>query len=147
LPKAMFCVLSNPSDDGCDREFDEWYSTVHAPDLVSLDGVVSATRYRVSDVQIPPTDQPAPYRYLCIYQIEGDDLKQLGDELMAQAAAGRVGPSATLDPNTFSFVFEPIGDPITRETARVLQTTEKYAELRARGVASMSSTAGEQTDR
>ncbi|NRG41036.1 hypothetical protein HRK28_08875 [Rathayibacter sp. VKM Ac-2835] len=53
--------------EGREAEFEEWYSTVHIPELLQLPGFVSAQRYEVL------TADPAsgPGRFVTAYTIEG----------------------------------------------------------------------------
>ncbi|MCX5401230.1 DUF4286 family protein [Streptomyces sp. NBC_00102] len=65
-------------------EFDQWYTDVHVPEVVALDGFVSATRYA----------PPEPYGpYVALYAIDGDPDKVMQGLL---AAVGE-GPAADVE--------------------------------------------------
>ncbi len=98
--RKMFLVFSNPVE-GKEREFNEWYETVHVPELLATGGIVSAQRFdaheRAADREagLPP---PA-HRYLTVYEIEGDI-----DETMAGVGealeSGRLHMGESLDRTT-----------------------------------------------
>jgi len=67
----LLLVEANCKDAKRQNEFDEWYDTVHIPDIVTgSPGFRSATRYVIK--------YPAPGRgmYLAIYGIETDDIEK-----------------------------------------------------------------------
>jgi hypothetical protein len=67
----LLLVEANCRDAKRQTEFDEWYDTIHIPDIVTgSPGFRSATRYVVK--------YPAPGRgtYLSIYEIETDDIEK-----------------------------------------------------------------------
>ena len=63
--------------------FNEWYDTVHLPDLLAIEGFLGARRYKLSGPP-PPNQEPAA-RYLAVYELASDDtramMKHLGGEL------------------------------------------------------------------
>ena len=52
---GLFLVFSNPVD-GKERKFNEWYDTVHTPEVLAIPGIVSAPRF---DVEVPAADPAA----------------------------------------------------------------------------------------
>lgn len=58
-------------------EFNTWYDA-HLGEILSIPGFKSAQRYRLEPVVVDD-GQPVTYRYLSLYEIEGDP-----DELLAQ---------------------------------------------------------------
>lgn len=82
---------------GRDDEFDKWYSRQHIPDVLKIPGFVTAKRFRVSDAQL--AGMTPPWKYLVIYEIEGDSpassLQELahrtsGDMIISDALAADV---------------------------------------------------------
>lgn len=69
LKHYIYVVMTNPVA-GKDAEFNNWYTNTHLKDVMKLPGVVSAQRFVVA----PENINPAPYRYLAIYDIEISDL-------------------------------------------------------------------------
>src|SRR5690606_2579124 len=68
--RSIFVVHSNAVSGGED-EYNAWYTDKHLDETLNVPGVVSATRYRISDDQMAGRE-PNAYRYLAIYECEGD---------------------------------------------------------------------------
>ena len=64
--KSRVYVLSLCGDRSRDEEWNEWYDDVHIPDVLAVDGIVSASRWRLVE--------PTPYgaNYLALYDIDID---------------------------------------------------------------------------
>ena len=65
MAKGIILVETFPSSPEREQEYNIWYDEVHLPELVALDGIVSARRLR-------PVNGEGPY--IALYEIEGDDL-------------------------------------------------------------------------
>ena len=63
-------VFSHLPDGVTDEEFSEWYDA-HLPEILSIPGFVSARRFRLEPVVVDGVE-PASYRYLALYEVEGD---------------------------------------------------------------------------
>jgi len=63
-------VFSHLPEAVSDEEFCEWYDA-HLPEILSIPGFVSAQRFRLEPVVIDSVE-PKTYRYLALYEIEGD---------------------------------------------------------------------------
>jgi hypothetical protein len=68
MEKHVMVVMSNPVE-GRDDAFNEWYDSVHIPELLDIPGFVRAERYDVGSATGHSNDA---FRYLAIYHIEGD---------------------------------------------------------------------------
>ena len=79
-------VFSHLPDGVTDAEFCEWYDA-HLPEILSIPGFVSAQRFRLEPVVADPVE-PVSYRYLAVYEIEGDPGTLL--EEMEKRALGTV---------------------------------------------------------
>ena len=79
-------VFSYVPDGVTDEEFSEWYDA-HLPEILSIPGFTSAQRFRLEPVVTDATE-PVSYRYLAMYEIEGDPDKLL--EEMAKLQLGNV---------------------------------------------------------
>lgn len=71
MDRHLLVVLTKPVE-GKEDEYNEWYSSTHLDDVLAIDGFVSAQRFALTEL---PRPQQAPYRYLAIYEIEGDPEK------------------------------------------------------------------------
>ena len=94
-------VFSRFPDEVGEDEFNEWYDA-HLPEILSIPGFVSAQRYRLEPVVVDD-DAPVSYRYMALYEIEGDleqllvEMKRLSlgtrDSYADRKAAGDEGPA------------------------------------------------------
>jgi hypothetical protein len=94
-------VFSRFPDCVSEDDFNEWYDA-HLPEILSIPGFVSAQRYRLEPVVVDD-DVPVSYRYMALYQIEGDleqlliEMKRLSlgtrDSYADRKAAGDGGPA------------------------------------------------------
>jgi hypothetical protein len=61
IPRHVYMV--DVQVEGCDvDEFNEWYESVHAPEVLACPGFVSARRWRLND---------GSPRFLAVYELEG----------------------------------------------------------------------------
>jgi hypothetical protein len=77
-------VFSHLPEAVTDEEFCEWYDA-HLPEILSIPGFVSAQRYRLEPV-VRDAAEPTTYRYLALYEIEGDT-----ESLLAEMEKRRLG--------------------------------------------------------
>jgi hypothetical protein len=77
-------VFSRIPDHVDEAEFNAWYDA-HLGEILSIPGFVSAQRYRLEPVVVD-AGEPVTYRYLSVYEIEGDP-----DELLAQMHRASLG--------------------------------------------------------
>ena len=69
MGKWLLVVESNSKDPAQEAEFNEWYDTVHIPDVLETEGIVRATRYEL----VSPVEGKG--KFLAAYEIEADDLE------------------------------------------------------------------------
>jgi hypothetical protein len=102
-----FFVFSNPVA-GHEDEYNKWYDSQHAPDVVSIPGFVSAQRfvknelplYRMVDLQVP--------KYLVVYKIVTDDIEAVFREVNRRLQTGETAMSPAFDRSTsVSYVYRP----------------------------------------
>jgi hypothetical protein len=82
VAKGIMVVQSAPADPSREDEYNEWYSTIHIPEILSIPGFVSARRYKSADGS-----------YLAIYEL--DDLgavKALREQPTTKSDTLRVDP-------------------------------------------------------
>jgi hypothetical protein len=94
-------VFSRFPDEVGEDDFNEWYDA-HLPEILSIPGFVSAQRYRLEPVVVDD-DVPVSYRYMALYEIEGDpeqllvEMKRLSlgtrDSYADRKAGGDDGPA------------------------------------------------------
>jgi len=103
-----FFVFSNPVP-GRETEYNNWYDQLHAPDVVSIPGFVTAQRfvkndlplYRMVDLQVP--------KYLVVYKIVTDDIEGVFKEVSRRLETGETFMSPAFDRATsVSYVIVPL---------------------------------------
>ncbi len=107
MPKAILFVQTSPSHPDRENEYNDWYANTHIPEVCAIDGIVGATRYKLSDAT--PLG-PDAHRYAAVYELESDDLKGVLGELGARAMDGRMNMSDVLgmDPPPSMVIYELI---------------------------------------
>ena len=87
MEKHILVVGLNCSDPAKEGEFNDWYNTIHLPDVLETPGFVRATRWEHTD----PKEKDA--KFLAVYDIETDDIqasmKALQENLTVKREAGR----------------------------------------------------------
>jgi hypothetical protein len=89
IAKGIILVESRPSSPDREDEYNTWYDEVHLPELVALDGFVSARRLR-------PVQPDGPY--VAIYEIEGENLQAILNNMIASAGQLHMSDALLLDP-------------------------------------------------
>ena len=74
---TLFMVRSNPKP-GRETAFNDWYTDVHLPEVLSIQGFLSAQRFTLNEAQVQP-DQSQ--NYLAIYEIDTDHVPATLDQL------------------------------------------------------------------
>jgi hypothetical protein len=105
MPRFLFLVHSN-AVDGREDDYNDWYTNEHLDDVVAVEGVVSAQRFKFTGNSV--ADLENPHDYLAIYEIEIEgDPQPVLDELRSRRVSGamRVAESIT---DIRGWVYEPI---------------------------------------
>jgi hypothetical protein len=89
MTRGVMIVGMRPSDPSRDRDFNEWYGTVHISEMCEIPGILSARRFVLSSEQMFPLDT-AKYEYMSIYDFDTDDARRMVDELNARLANGTI---------------------------------------------------------
>lgn len=92
MTDAYLLVFSSPAD-GRDDDYNAWYDDVHLPEVLSIDGIVSAERFEHARVGTAAGDET---RYLAIYGVEGDPAAAI-EALNTRVATGEIQMSDALD--------------------------------------------------
>ncbi len=102
--KYLQIVLTSPVP-GAEDEFNEWYDTIHVPEVLRMPGFLSGRRFRLVDPD--PADSP---RYLAVYEIESDDIADTL-RMIPERARGRT-KSPTIDiAVSVVRMYEALGEP------------------------------------
>jgi hypothetical protein len=89
MAKGIIYVETRPSSPDREQEYNTWYDEVHIPELLALDGIVSARRLR-------PVDGDGPY--VALYELEGDNLRAILDNMVANGRQLHMSDALQMDP-------------------------------------------------
>jgi hypothetical protein len=84
VAKGVFVVQSSALDAAHESAFDEWYHSVHIPEILDVPGFIGARRFRIVD------GDAEAHPFLTIYEIEGDDVRAPLREMYRRAQAGEM---------------------------------------------------------
>jgi heme-degrading monooxygenase HmoA len=105
--KDLYLVFSRPSERVSEEEFMAWYDE-HIPEILQTKGFLSAQRYRVKPV-VAETEAEEKYRYLVLYETEGD-IDALRSALNARVDAGEIVlPDWFKETQYLTWTCEPVG--------------------------------------
>jgi hypothetical protein len=82
VAKGVFVVQSSALDAEHESAFDEWYHSVHIPEILDVPGFIGARRFRIVD------GAEDAHPFLTIYEIEADDVRAPLQEMYRRAQAG-----------------------------------------------------------
>ncbi|MGW6361712.1 hypothetical protein ACWFR5_42730 [Streptomyces sp. NPDC055092] len=87
MANGLLYVETWPSAPEREAEYHAWYDEVHLPEVVALDGFVSARR-------LAPADGTGPF--VALYEMEADDLPAAVDRLQEAVMRGELRMSDAL---------------------------------------------------
>jgi hypothetical protein len=70
MEKWLLVVETKCKDPAKEKEFNQWYDSTHIPDVLSIPGVLSATRYQ------NPNPGEKQGKFTANYEIETKDISQ-----------------------------------------------------------------------
>ena len=103
--KSLHVVQVNAAP-GLVDQLNDWYDRQHIPDVLSIPGIVSARRYQLADYQLGRSAREYPYKFLTLYELEGDP-KGILTELNEAIVSGRFTLSPALDRAYAAPLFTP----------------------------------------
>ena len=100
MPAYQMIVLTN-AVPGRDDEFNRWYDEIHLADVLKVEGVRSARRFRAVD--------SGAWRYTAIYDLDCEDPNGVMEEIVRRWQSGEMRVSEAFDASSFIMtVVEPI---------------------------------------
>jgi hypothetical protein len=69
--KTLYMAKSNPIE-GREEAFNDWYNTIHLPEVLKIDGFLSAKRFKLAPTQM---FEKQTHGYLAIYEIDNNDIE------------------------------------------------------------------------
>ena len=105
MPRYLVEVFTSPVA-GQSQAYNQWYDGVHLPEILTLDGFLSARRCRVSDCERET--------YLALYDVEAASPADIMSRL--SAAAGTMAFSPAFDKTSARVrIFEALADWLHRQ--------------------------------
>lgn len=95
MSKSVFLVHANCAAEQ-DAEFNQWYDTIHVPDILAIEGFTAARRYKLSGPgpKVETANGPAVAQYLAIYEMDTEDtrsvMQRVGAAIGDLTARGRM---------------------------------------------------------
>jgi hypothetical protein len=104
----LFIGNLNPAA-GREAEFNSWYE-IHVREVVdNIDGFTAGQRYRLSEAQRSDS-KPSPWRFLTIYELEGDDVDEIHRANTVVRESGIYMPyDGLIEDDNVAYVFTPVG--------------------------------------
>jgi hypothetical protein len=93
VAKYVMVVFTEPFA-GQDAEYNDWYTDVHISDVLKLDGIVAARRFKLAQMDPPQEGYPP---YLALYEIETDNVSEIPGAIKRAVEEGRMPLSDALD--------------------------------------------------
>ncbi|WP_375398714.1 hypothetical protein [uncultured Sphingomonas sp.] len=88
-------VVLTAASPGRQQEFEHWYDERHLDDVVAVEGVRSATRFRILSQNVSGIDAPQ-WCSLAIYDIDADDPEAVVARISATAGSAAMPTSEAL---------------------------------------------------
>jgi hypothetical protein len=92
---------SSKPKPGQEREYNDWYTNVHMPQVLAVDGFKKAQRYRLARNLSAGEVQP----YIALYEIETADLDALIEESAGRMRTERMTLCAAFDQDSVIAAF------------------------------------------
>ena len=105
MKRSLFVAYGNPKP-GLEEEYDAFYSTVHIPAVMKVEGWAAVQRYQLNDLQHRSPASTSPFSRLAIYELADPDAAILS--LLAARQTGAV-PSSSATLNAAAYVWVPSG--------------------------------------
>ena len=97
MPKYLLFAFSDCKDPAREKEFNDWYSNMHVPDMLEVPGMIKASRWVSAE---PKEGQHR--KYLALYELETDSVEEFDKKVrergMRTMKEGRFSDLPTFDP-------------------------------------------------
>jgi hypothetical protein len=108
MSSLVLIVLTNPKE-GREDEYNDWYTDDHLDDVLALEGIRAARRYKFTPGQI---SKEAPYRYLAIYEAEEGSAERAEAALLAAAGTDAMPISKAMSREQAVWWYTAISDRV-----------------------------------
>ncbi|SHM67169.1 hypothetical protein [Cryptosporangium aurantiacum] len=95
MAKTLLLAWSSPASAEVEAELNQWYEGSHIPELrAAIPSITVAHRYKLHPA---PDADPAPTRYLTVYELDEDDVDAAAAALNAAIGSGRMTFTQTIN--------------------------------------------------
>lgn len=101
MAKSILLVFANAAE-GEDAEFNRWYDEQHLPDMLRIDHVEAAQRFRLDGVAVGAAE--FPWRYFTLYELDTDDVPAVLAAIGERAGTAAMVGSPSLDRRSVNVV-------------------------------------------
>jgi hypothetical protein len=107
MGRYLLFAFSDCKDPAREKEFNDWYSNMHVPDMLEVAGMIRATRWVSAE-----SKEGQRRKYLALYELETDDLEKFGagvrERGMRTMKEGRFSDLPVFDPPEIPRVYKQI---------------------------------------
>lgn len=94
MTQTLLLAWASPASAEDSTEFDQWYSTVHIPQMrANVPSISRVSRYALAD----PASGETSARFLAIYELDSDDVPAAAAALQEGVGSGRIEPTSTMN--------------------------------------------------
>jgi hypothetical protein len=98
MERGALIVQTSPRP-GCETEFDHWYDTVHAPEILATPGIVRARRLRVlTSPRWPARPEGEWHPNIAVYDFAADSVADSYATLLERMRSGDLSRADVIDP-------------------------------------------------
>ena len=123
MGRYLLFAFSDCKDPVREKEFNDWYSDMHVPDMLEVPGMIRATRWVSAE-----SKEGQHRKYLALYEMETDDIEKFNlsvrERGMRTMKEGRFSDLPTFDPPDIPRVYKQImpakeaGKPARKKATR-----------------------------
>ncbi len=107
MAKYLLFAFSDCKDKSKEKEFNDWYDNMHIPDMLEVQGMISATRWMSAEDR-----EGQSRKYLAMYELETDDIRDFDNKVrdrgMRTVKEGRFSDLPVFDPPEIPRVYKQI---------------------------------------
>lgn len=97
MTRYLYFAFSDCKDPKREKEYNDWYSNIHIPDMLQVPGMIKATRWMSAE-----NKKGQIRKYLALYEFETDDMDEFNKQVQIRG-------KWTMDSGRFSDL--PVFDP------------------------------------
>jgi hypothetical protein len=107
MAKYLFFAFSDCKDPKREKEYTEWYSNMHIPDMLQVPGMIKATRWEAAEPK-----KGMQRKYLALYEFETDSIPQFNADVQKRGKwtmeQGRFSDLPIFDPDNIPRIYKQV---------------------------------------